>query len=231
MLRVPAPLAPNASLGRAIFCFRIAEHTSLCCLTPLCSMTLDEKSKPTRPAVSIDAVAIPPTKATMKLTALVEHILVKVGCLYLAMRLLSECAGILLQLCIANFRSWLPFPLMLRAFMHDVAAGTCKGAHPLWQCALVPSAASCATEPGGRHECRRPAAVQAGQGSRYFTARQQCNAYHSLHPTRLCGSDCCLLVRSLWKGHALILCTGTHRSHWCSQSEHLGMLWCPDTPT
>ena len=30
-----------------------------------------------RPAVSIDAVAIPPTEATMNLTALVEHILVK----------------------------------------------------------------------------------------------------------------------------------------------------------
>ena len=40
-------------------------------------MTLDEKPKAIRPAVSIDAVAIPPTEATMKLTALVEHILVK----------------------------------------------------------------------------------------------------------------------------------------------------------
>jgi len=47
------------------------------CSEPLArSMAKKPVSKAKRPAVSKDAVAIPPTEATMQLTALVEHILV-----------------------------------------------------------------------------------------------------------------------------------------------------------
>ena len=77
MFRVPTPPVLNATLYPRRTCFRLAGHSSPCCVTITCSMTLDEKPKAIRPAVSIDAVAIPPTEATMKLTALVEHILVK----------------------------------------------------------------------------------------------------------------------------------------------------------
>ena len=48
------------------------------CSAPLArSMAKNPVSKAKRPAVSKEAVAIPPTEATMQLTALVEHILVQ----------------------------------------------------------------------------------------------------------------------------------------------------------
>lgn len=49
-----------------------------CRAPPTCSsMARTSLSVLRRPAVSRDAVAIPPTQATMQLTALVEHILVR----------------------------------------------------------------------------------------------------------------------------------------------------------
>ena len=118
-----------------------------------------------RPAVSKDAVAIPPNEATMQLTALVEHILVqRDGCLS---DLVAEeldigtvgpcckqpnldahgarCSSGLLHTNMAVCSHSMP-RLSDREFS---PAGTRQRADPLWQRSLVSGAATHIQEPGG----------------------------------------------------------------------------------
>ena len=76
MLRaqVPAHGIPRAS---ALSVSHLHKAKQLPVLVACCGMAKTVLSIVKRPAVSRDAVAIPPTAATMQLTALVEHILVQ----------------------------------------------------------------------------------------------------------------------------------------------------------